>query len=171
VWTQYLGNKGKELSVDLDFSTEIVGRSGGLTPTLSNAMQSNQLVETPTRDGVIVSMPLRVRGLVVGAMEFELEGEALAPEDVDLVEAVAERFGLAVESTRLYEESRRVAQRETMLNEIGGRLQRTNSINAVLTEAARGLQSTLGANRVAIRLGTPPPLTTQPEPAENGDKW
>jgi len=37
------------------------------------------------------------------------------PEDVDLVQAVAERFGLAVESTRLYEESQRVAQRETTL--------------------------------------------------------
>ena len=98
-------------------------------------------------------------------MEFELDGEALAPEDADMIQAVAERFGLAVESTRLYEESRRVARRETMLNEIGSRLQRTNSINAVLTEAARGLQSTLGANRVAIRLGAPPQTAGA---AENG---
>ncbi len=171
VWTQYLGNKGNELGVDLDFSTDIVGRNAAATPTLNEAMQTNQLVQKPTRDGVIVSMPLRVRGLVVGAMEFELEGDALAAEDVDLVEAVAERFGLAVESTRLYEESRRVAQRETLLNEIGGRLQRTNSINAVLTEAARGLQTTLGANRVAIRLGAPPALSTQPTVAEDGEEW
>ncbi|MEP7290164.1 MAG: GAF domain-containing protein [Chloroflexota bacterium] len=166
VWTQYLGNKGEQLSVDVDFSTHIVGRSGGSTPTLSAAMETNQLVQKPSRDGVIVSMPLRVRGLVVGAMEFELQGEALAPEDASLVQAVAERFGLAVESTRLYEESRRVAQRETMLNEIGSRLQRTNSINAVLTEAARGLQTTLGANRVAIRLGAPPGVSSQA--LENG---
>lgn len=120
-------------------------------------MWSDKLIQKQTRDGVTVSIPLRVRGLVIGAMEFEIEGsEPLAPEDVDLVEAVAERFGLAVESTRLYAESRRVAQRESTLNEIGSRLQRSNSIDTVLAEAARGLQTSLGASRVAIRLGAPP---------------
>ena len=103
-----------------------------------------------------VSVPLRVRGLVIGAMEFELAGEVLASEDVDMVEAVAERLGLAVESTRLFDESRRVAQRETMLNEIGSRLQRTNSIDSVLTEAARGLQNSLGAIGSRSGLGAPP---------------
>jgi GAF domain-containing protein len=156
VWTQYLGSKGGQLSVDLDFSNNAVRHAGDWTPTLHEAAQSNDLVQTPIRDGIMLSVPLRVRGLVVGAMEFELPGESLAPEEIDLVEAVAERFGLAVESTRLYEESRRVAQRETMLNEIGSRMQRTNSIDALLGETARGLQTSLGANRVAIRLGTPP---------------
>ena len=147
--------------------------SRSISRTISSGAQPNgrrrstkpygrtQLIQKPTRDGVTVSIPLRVRGIVVGAMEFELEGETLAPEDADLVEAVAERFGLAVESTRLYEESRRVAQRETMLNEIGSRLQRSNSVEAVLAEAARGLQSSLGANRVAIRLGAPPVASTK----------
>ena len=104
-----------------------------------------------------VSVPLRVRGLVIGAMEFELEGgEALAPEDIDLVLGGRRALRAGGRKHRLYEESRRVAQRETTLNEIGSRLQRTNSIDAVLAEAARGLQTSLGANRVAIRLGTPP---------------
>ncbi len=156
VWTEYLGSKGTQLSVDLDFSNNLVRRTDDWTPTLSEAMASNQVTQKPTRDGVIISVPLRVRGLVIGAMEFELAGEVLAAEDVDMVEAVAERLGLAVESTRLFDESRRVAQRESMLNEIGSRLQRTNSIDSVLTEAARGLQNSLGASRVAIRLGPPP---------------
>ena len=113
VWTEYLGSKGEQLSVEVDFSQQ-PGRGAATNGRRRSTKRcrSNQLVQKPTRDGVIVSVPLRVRGLVIGAMEFELAGEALAPEDVDLVEAVAERFGLAVESTRLYEESRRVAQRE-----------------------------------------------------------
>ncbi len=155
-WTQYLDGKSIPLGVEVDFASQQAQPVPEWTPTLDEAIQTNQLVQKPTSGGVIVSMPLRVRGIVVGAMEFEIEGETLAPEDADLVEAVAERFGLAVESTRLYEESRRVAHRETMLNEIGSRLQRTNSIDSVLAEAARGLQTSLGANRVAIRLGLPP---------------
>ena len=157
VWTQYLGGKNAQLGLEIDFSNDLVRHPDAWTDTLSEALQSNQIVQKQNWDGLTVSVPLRVRGLVIGAMEFELEGgEALPSEDLNLVQAVAERFGLAVESIRLYEESRRVAQRETTLNEIGSRLQRTNSINAMLAEAARGLQSSLGANRVAIRLGAPP---------------
>jgi GAF domain-containing protein len=159
VWSEYLDNSGGQLSIDVDFHNNIVQRGLDWTPTLTESMEFNHVVQKQTRDGVIVTTPLRVRGLVIGAMEFEVEGEALTPEDIDLVQAVAERFGLAVESTRLYEESRRVAQRESMLNEIGGRLQRSNTIDAVLAEAARGLQNTIGANRVAIRLGSPPTKT------------
>ncbi len=155
-WSQYLGNKGEQLGVEVDFANNVVRRGETWTPTLGDAMQSNHLVHQPGEEGVTVSVPLRVRGQVIGAMEFELDRGDFTPEDVDLVQAVAERFGLAVESTRLYEESQRVAQRETTLNEIGSRLQRSNSIDAVLTEAARGLQASLGANRVAIRLGVPP---------------
>ncbi len=161
-WGRYLENRTEQLSIDIDFISSIVRKNNDWTPTLTEAVEFNHVVQKQIRDGVTISMPLRVRGLVIGAMEFELEGEVLTPEDVDLVQAVGERFGLAVESTRLYEESRRVAQRETMLNEIGGRLQRTNSIDAVLSEAALGLQTSLGANRVAIRLGPPP------KAAENG---
>jgi len=156
VWSQYLANNSGELSVDIDFHNSVVRRGNDWTPTLSEAVEFNHVVQKPTRDGVIVSTPLRVRSQVIGAMEFELEGEALTPEDVDLVQAVAERFGLAVESTRLYEESRRVAQRETTLNDIGSRLQRSNTVDAVLSEAAHGLQTSLGASRVTIRLGAPP---------------
>lgn len=155
-WSHYLEKRTEQLSIDIDFGSSIVRRSEEWTPTLTEAVEFNHVVQKSIRDGVSVSMPLRVRGQVIGAMEFELDGEALTPEDIDLVQAVGERFGLAAESTRLYEESRRVAQRETMLNEIGGRLQRTNSIDSVLTEAALGLQTSLGANRVAIRLGAPP---------------
>ncbi|MCC6803770.1 MAG: GAF domain-containing protein [Anaerolineae bacterium] len=157
VWSEYLQGKSERLGVEVDFSRGGAVHAADWTPTLNQAVWSDTLIQKPTREGITVSIPLRVRGLVIGAMEFELDGsETLAPEEVDLVEAVAERFGLAVESTRLYEESRRVAQRESTLNEIGSRLQRTNSIDSVLAEAARGLQSSLGASRVAIRLGAPP---------------
>ncbi len=155
-WSEFLQGKGGQLSVDVDFAGNQVRSNLDWTPTLDESAETNQIVQKQTPTGSIVSVPLHVRGAVIGAMEFELAGEGLSPEDLNLVMAVAERFGLAVESTRLYDESRRVAQRETMLNEIGSRLQRSNSIDTVLAEAARGLQNSLGANRVAIRLGAPP---------------
>jgi GAF domain-containing protein len=98
-----------------------------------------------------------VRGQVIGAIEFELDKESsLSPEDLALIQEVGERFGLAAENTRLFERSQRIAQREALVNEIGVRLQTSSSIEATLAEAARSLKQTLRADKVAIRLGTPP---------------
>jgi hypothetical protein len=66
---------------------------------------------------------------------------------------------LAAESNRLFETSQRVAQREALVNEISTRLQASNNVEMTLNEAARSLRSTLKANRVTIRLGTPPATT------------
>lgn len=153
-WTSYLQFKGGELGVTVDFANNIVRQTAEATPTLETAIREGRVVQHG-RDRGLVSVPVFVRGQVIGAMEFELDA-ALPPEDIALVQEVAERFGLALESARLYEESRRVAQRESLLNEISSRLQTTNTVDSLLAETARGLQSTLGANRVAIRLGAPP---------------
>ena len=39
VWTEYLGSKGNQLSVDLDFSNNLVRRTEDWTPTLNEAME------------------------------------------------------------------------------------------------------------------------------------
>jgi hypothetical protein len=94
---------------------------------------------------------------VIGAIEFELDKDSsLSPEDLALIQEVGERFGLAAENTRLFEQSQRIAQREALVNEIGVRLQASNNIETTLAEAARSLKQTLRADKVAIRLGTPP---------------
>ncbi|MBE2269976.1 MAG: GAF domain-containing protein [Anaerolinea sp.] len=155
-WTSYLGYKGDAVGVTVDVDSNVVRQSAELTGTLDTAIREGRIAQTQSRDSTIVSAPLRVRGQVIGAMEFEIGSLTLAPEDLDLVNNVSERLSLALESARLYEESLRVAQRETTLNQIGNRLQTANTVDALMAETARGLQATLGANRVAIRLGSPP---------------
>jgi GAF domain-containing protein len=155
VWSEYLAGREDELALTLDLIQHKTERTADWTPALSEAVQENDLVQTRERSTTTVAVPLRVRGQVIGAMEFEIEGGELTSEDIELLQTVGERLGLALEGARLYGESRRVAHREAMLNEIGGRLQSSNNVGGVLTEAARSLQTSLGAQRVAIRLGTP----------------
>jgi GAF domain-containing protein len=154
-WADYMTGREHDLGLTLDLSEDKKQRGAEWTPALIEAMRQNSLIQKHEGDQSIIAIPLQVRGQAIGAMEFEFETGALAPEDIDLVQTVVERFGLAVESARLYDESRRVARREAMMNEIGTRLQSSNKVDGVLSEAARSLQSTLGAQRVAIRLGTP----------------
>lgn len=156
-WVEYLRTRQDEIGMTLDLLEDDV-REGdsGWTPALQEAAHINHFVQKSEGERQIVAVPLRVRGQVVGAMEFELEGDhRFSPEEFEMVQEVSERFGLAAENARLVDESLRVAQREALVNQISSRLQMTNSVEKTLTEAARGLRDAIKADRVSIRLGTP----------------
>ena len=115
------------------------------------------MIQESRNNRQVIAIPLRVRGQVIGAMEFEIEQEnPFTPEDFDMVQEVSERFGMAAENARLVDESQRIAQREALVNQISSRLQSTNNIETTLAEAARSLKDTLKAESIVIRLGVPP---------------
>jgi GAF domain-containing protein len=161
-WEYYLGSQADDFGLSVNFENRSSQTEVEETPSLSEAMSHNHIVQQPVQDGAgqMIAFPLRVRGQVIGAMEFELtEAGTLTPEDFDLIQQVGERFGLAAENIRLFDESQRIARREAAVNEVSARLQKTNDIESVLTEAAQSLHDTLKVGKVAIRLGMPP--TTQ----------
>jgi GAF domain-containing protein len=156
-WQEYLRERKRDLGVEVDFEQRSRQADPLWTPTLRDAARFNHLVQQKQDGSQVIAVPLRVRGQVIGAMEFELDASGnLAPEDLNLLEEVSEQLGLAAETSRLFEGSQRAAQREALVNEIATRLQSSNNVEMTLTEAARSLKNTLKANRVAIRLGAPP---------------
>lgn len=157
LWADYLRRQPAAPGLVMDFETHRAAASGDWTSTLREAAQGDHLVQQQTDASQVVAVPLRVRGQVVGAMEFELDAsESLSPEDIDLLQEVGERLGLAAETTRLFEESQRMAQREALVNAIATRLQASSSVEMTLNTAARTLKESLKVGRVAIRLGSPP---------------
>jgi len=160
-WSQFLKEDERVPSMSIDFETDEVSQDTGWTPTLNEAATINQLVQDARGDRQVVAVPLRVRGQVIGAMEFELdESRELTPEDYELLTDISERFGLAVENTRLVKESQRIAQRETVINQISTRLQQSNDMRTAIEEAARGLRNALNAGKVSIILGEPDSTTS-----------
>jgi GAF domain-containing protein/uncharacterized membrane protein (DUF485 family) len=155
-WKDFLTQQDSSaLAINLDTLTSTVDNTW--TPSIKEAIASNRPVQAQAADAKVVAVPLRVRGQVIGAMEFEMdENGNISPEDVAMMEEVSEQLGLAAESNRLYETSQRIAQREALVNEISTRLQSGTSVEMTLTSAARSLKDVLKANRVAIRLGKPP---------------
>lgn len=151
-WSEYLSGQGNNFGLTANFDRNTVEEDNTWTETLKNAIEINNFV----KEANVIAIPLTVRGQIIGAMEFELaEDEEFSPEDLELIQEVSNRFGLAAENTRLVEESQRTAQRETLINEITSRFQAAQNVEATLAEAARSLNDTLGAQRVMIRLGTP----------------
>jgi GAF domain-containing protein len=164
-WTSFIHSREFAPALTVDFDSGTMTPNAELTPSLSGAIQAGKPVEDGGPEGQTLAVPLTVRGQVVGAMEFELDASGrLSPEQRGLVEDVADRLALALENNRLYEESQRLARRQSILNEIGGRLQGAAGIESALIVAAQGLQGALNAPRIAIRLGNP--LSDQPASQE-----
>ncbi len=156
-WSEYLRGARNDYGLNIDFGLNSVEPEHELTPTLEEAIRINHFVQEDQDSRQVVAIPLRVRGQVVGAMEFELDKDRIfSPEDFDLVQEVGERFGLAAENARLLDESQRLGQREALVNQISSRLQTHNNVEATVTEAARSLREAIKAEKVTIRLGSPP---------------
>ena len=158
-WTEYLRDFTEDNALEMDFSDDsgTIVPIGDWTESLQEATEINHFVQSEQDDKQIFAIPLRVRGQVIGAMEFELEpGQSFSPEDFDMLQEISERFGLAAENARLVDESQRVAQREALVNQISSRIQMENNVEKTINEAVRGLKDSLKAERVTILLGTPP---------------
>ncbi len=155
-WGEYLSSHGETIGLDIDLIEAETKLDSAWTTSSKQAAQRNNLVRQKENGAQVVAVPLRVRGQVIGAMEFEMdENDPLSPEDLGLIEEVSEQLGLAAETNRLFETSQRLAQREALVNEITTRLQTSSSVNMTLTTAAQSLKEALKASKVAIRLGTP----------------
>ncbi|MEO1443345.1 MAG: GAF domain-containing protein, partial [Chloroflexota bacterium] len=154
IWAEYLSRQRVDMNFDIDFTADNMMSSQQFTQSIVEALNRGEVVRRAEDDGYVVAIPLRVRGEVIGAMEFEI-GDDLSQEDLDMLGEVGERFGLAAENNRLYENSQRTAQREALVNEIGTRMQSANSVEATMTEAMRSLSDALKAKRVSIQLGRP----------------
>ncbi|MBZ0303300.1 MAG: GAF domain-containing protein, partial [Anaerolineae bacterium] len=156
-WSEFLGARSMQPGLDVDFDSGQAQTETAWTPEMEAAAHQNHLIEREVDGRRVLVAPIRVRGQVIGAMEFELDpGGQLSEEDQQLIGEVSERFGLAAENARLFAESQRIAQREALINEVGARLQATSSVETTLAQAARSLQQMLKAERVSIRLGEPP---------------
>lgn len=159
-WEDYLMQQGGASGLNIDLAERSSRPDSAWTPGIQQAISRNEPIQKQQSDRQVVSVPLRVRGQAVGAMEFELDdNNPLSPEDIAMIEEVSEQLGLAAESNRLFETSQRMAQREALVNEIATRLQSSNSVEMTLNAAARSLKEALNANKVVIRLGTPPAMT------------
>ncbi len=169
-WSAYIRSQELAPAVTVDFNSGTSTPNAEWTPGLAKAADAAQLVTDEDDERHMVAVPLIIRGQVVGAMEFELDADKdLDAEQQALVQDVAERLSLSLESTRLFEEAQRLARREVLINEIGTRLQSASGVENTLAVAAQGLQTALNAPRIAIRLGEPPAANGSRDGHENGE--
>jgi GAF domain-containing protein len=123
--------------------------SGGETHDDSN--EERTLSQAP-QSGVVV--PLAVRGEVIGVLGLQEtdSNRQWTPEEIALVEAIAEQMAQAAEGIRLLDDSQQRAARERRVNEIGDKIQGAQSLEEALQIAVKEVGLSLEAPQTKVKL-------------------
>jgi GAF domain-containing protein/HAMP domain-containing protein len=131
------------------------GDRGAWYPEMHAAYQEGQNVLSDAR----LAIPIRVRGTVIGVVHAARSqttaqsGTEWLTDEIAFLERVAEQLGVALDSARLYAETRQRAEQERLVDRVTSQMRATLDIETVLETAARELRDALGLAEVEVRLG------------------
>ncbi|MGQ9907867.1 MAG: GAF domain-containing protein [Candidatus Flexifilum sp.] len=156
-WAEYLRPQQDAVNLDYTGGAEVQPNLMW-TPTLLEAVESGAVVQRQEGDEFVVSLPVRVRGVVIGAAEYVFP-RPVEPETLGLLQTALDRFSTAAESLRLFEDAQRATAQEQRVNDIALRYQQVTGIDELLSLTVAELSQTLGARAGSIRLGRLQPET------------
>jgi GAF domain-containing protein len=109
-----------------------------------------------TTQSQILAVPITLRGQVIGALRLRHKiGRTWQPEDIEVLRNVADRLALALDNTRLQEETRRRATRDRLVSEIAGQVRGSLDPDTILKTTVRELGRALGVRQAAVELTGP----------------
>lgn len=109
-----------------------------------------------------VLAPIMVRGQWIGSLQLEKEHPTRrwSEEDLNLIRAVADQVGQALENSRLLEETQRRAEREHLVSEITTKLRASNDPQVILQTAMNELRQALRTKRAHFTTPQVTPTST-----------
>ena len=114
---------------------------------------SNTGLLKPRGRGAVLSLPVKLRGEVIGTVDIRSpENREWDPDELDIVNAILERAAIALENARLLTESQKLAAKERTIGEISAKLSAQSEIEELLKTAAQELGRTLPGMEIAIQL-------------------
>jgi putative methionine-R-sulfoxide reductase with GAF domain len=144
-------------SIPLDREQSLVARAARERKgvTVNDVTQAPDFLPNPllpdTRSELAV--PMIVGGKVIGVFDIQSEQVGRFTEsDINIQNTLAAQMATSIQNVRSFEQSRKQADLETMVNTIGQKIQRTTSIEETLQTAIRELGSALGSSRVKANI-------------------
>lgn len=116
-----------------------------------NMAQDAKKAPRPQKSGV--SIPIKVRGVVVGYLNVQPENnQGLDQDEQDIIAATAERVALAIENARLVADSQRRAAKEHTIGEISAKLGASINIENVLRTALLELGQVIPGSEIFVEF-------------------
>jgi GAF domain-containing protein len=109
--------------------------------------------ERPRNRGAVLSLPVKLRGEVIGSVDVRSpDNERWDQDELDVVTAIIERAAIAMENARLLAESQKRAAKERTIGEISAKISAQSDIDQLLKTAAQELNRTLPGAEIAIQF-------------------
>jgi GAF domain-containing protein/HAMP domain-containing protein len=103
--------------------------------------------------GTSLSLPIKLRGEVIGSVDIHAPGNRPWDQDeLDIVTAIIERAAIAMENARLLAESQKRAAKERTIGEISSKISVQSDIDELLKTVAQELGRTLPNAEIAIQF-------------------
>lgn len=119
------------------------------TVQLTAADEADHTEDTVERKSV--SVPIVVRGQVVGKLAVLVpKTERIKSDQMELIQAVADRVSIFADNARLFDETTRRAERERLVSDITTKIRSTNDPQEMLDTAIKELQQVLKISRIDI---------------------
>ncbi len=100
-----------------------------------------------------LAVPMIVGGNVIGVFDIQSDQVGrFTDSDVNIQTTLAAQLATSIQNVRSFEQSRKQAELESMVNTIGQKIQQTTSIEETLQTAIRELGTAIGASRVKANL-------------------
>lgn len=118
------------------------------------AIQTRRFVigDKTDRDTIPIAMPITIRDLVLGVIEWEIEASQYNPNRVLLAEELVARLAVSLDNARLVQAGRQTAANERIINTISAKISGQSDIDQILQTAIQEVGQALRAPQVNIRL-------------------
>lgn len=108
--------------------------------------------ERTHRSTIPFGIPIKLRGDVLGVVEYEVPRAEFKYDKVLLAEELVDRLAISLDNARLFHESQQAAERERLVNDISTRITGHTDIQSIIETAIHEVSQALRTPQVAIRL-------------------
>lgn len=117
----------------------------------TNPIAADSTEDMISADRKSISVPINIRGKTIGELSVVVpRPEHIKADQMELINAVAERVGIFAENARLFDETTRRAEREHLVSDITAKIRSTNDPREMLETAVKELQQALNVTRIDI---------------------
>ncbi len=101
-----------------------------------------------------LATPLKLRDEIIGVLGIQDENanRHWTEDEIALIESVSEQMSLAIENARLFGDTQKQAQRETLTRQIVDKIRGATSVEEILQTSVAELSKALGVSRTFIDL-------------------
>lgn len=148
VFREYIADAWQKKS-----TSEILGYHQTLTGGRLITGKAAKEIDTPVdSEKDTLAVPIRLRDQVIGTLNIRPNNndKTWSADEINIVQAVTERLGLALDNARLFDETTRRAEREHLVSDITTKIRSTNDPQEMIKTAVEELKRALGATRVEV---------------------